>query len=125
MEHMEELTAPRLPKLLKPEAVNFSKLATLSDLGLDQLPFGTITVDFDGAVLFYNEWQSRFTGIPRYLVLNRNFFGEIAPCTRVAAFEGRFRQYVSEFKLTPNFSRLEMFDYIFTFKEFEYVKIVF
>ncbi|HKX27883.1 MAG TPA: hypothetical protein VJ302_09340, partial [Blastocatellia bacterium] len=44
---------------------------------------------------------------------------------RAAAFEGRFRRDVSEFKLTPNFSRIEMFDYIFTFKGFEYVKIIF
>lgn len=124
-EDMEELTAPQQPQLLATQDVDPAQIATMTDLQFDRLPFGVITVDFDGDVVFYNEWQSKFSGIPRYLVLERNFFGEIAPCTRVRAFEGRFFAYVDELKATPNFSRIETFDYVFTFLQFEYVKIVF
>jgi photoactive yellow protein len=123
--HLEELSAPRLPKLVKPEEVNFQDVNMLSEVALDRLPYGLITVDAEGKVLFYNEWQARFAGLPRYLVLGRNFFGEVAPCTRAAVFEGRFRNFVKEHRTTSNSARVEMFDYVFTFVQFEYVRIVF
>ena len=33
--------------------------------------------------------------LPAEAVLGRNFFTEVAPCTRVRAFEGRFRDLAS------------------------------
>lgn len=57
---------------------------------LDLLPYGIIVVDMDGQVLFYNEREEQIAGRSRDAVVGRNFFTEIAPCTRVREFQGRF-----------------------------------
>ncbi len=120
-QHLEELSAPVLLQTVNPNSVDYNHFITLTDDELDRQPFGVITVNAKGEILFYNEWESRFSGLPRYLVLKRNFFEEIAPCTRVPAFAGRFQEYVRN----QRSASLVAFDYVFTFKEFEYVKIVF
>lgn len=61
----------------------------------DDLPFGIIEVDGDGRILTYNRWEEELAGRSRTETLGRNFFREVAPCTAVAAFEGRFREMVA------------------------------
>jgi photoactive yellow protein len=67
-----------------------------SDSELDLLPFGVIGLDAAGVVLRYNLYESRFARLDRNQVLGRNFFQDVARCTRVDNFEGRFRRYVAE-----------------------------
>ena len=62
---------------------------------LDLLPYGVIVTDRDGTVLFYNEREEEIAGRSRADVVGRNFFTDIAPCTRVAAFRERFDQAVA------------------------------
>lgn len=57
----------------------------------DRLPFGFITVDSDGAILRFNAFETRYSGLREEDVLGRNFFRDVAPCTAVREFEGRFR----------------------------------
>lgn len=61
----------------------------------DDLPMGVIEVDGEGLVLTYNRWEEELAGRSRTQTLGRNFFREVAPCTRVAEFEGRFRELVA------------------------------
>jgi photoactive yellow protein len=61
----------------------------------DDLPFGVVEVDSDGDVLTYNRWEEDLAGRTRSHTLGRNFFREVAPCTGVAEFEGRFREMVA------------------------------
>lgn len=61
----------------------------------DDLPFGVVEVDPDGHVLTYNRWEEELAGRTRNQTLGRNFFREVAPCTAVAEFEGRFKEMVA------------------------------
>ena len=104
---MLELTKTPVPDTFTPW-----ELHARSESELDALPFGVIALDGEGAVRRYNLYESRFARIDREQVLGRVFFGEIAPCTRLEAFEGRFRRFVE----TAEPERIERFDFVFDFK---------
>lgn len=63
---------------------------------LDSLPFGAIRLDEQGTILSYNMAEARLTGRDPKKVVGRNFFTEIAPCTNVQSFAGRFREGVAK-----------------------------
>lgn len=62
---------------------------------LDALPFGVIELDAAGVVLAYNRAEEELAGRSRDEVLGRNFFTEIAPCTNVQEFAGRYHEMVT------------------------------
>lgn len=66
---------------------------------LDQLPFGAIRLDTEGKILSYNLTESKLTGRDPKRVVGRNFFTDVAPCTNVQAFAGRFREGVAKGEL--------------------------
>lgn len=66
----------------------------LSPAELDALPFGVIQVDGAGRVVLYNAAESRLSGRPAASVVGRNFFRDIAPCTHLPQFHGRFLEGV-------------------------------
>jgi photoactive yellow protein len=66
----------------------------MADEELDALDFGVIALDEDGIVLRYNLYEARMARLDRNQVLGRNFFHDVAPCTRSEAFQGRFRRAV-------------------------------
>ena len=68
----------------------------MSEQQLDALPFGAIRLDRDGKVLSYNMTESKLTGRDPKRVIGRNFFTEVAPCTNVQAFAGRFREGIAK-----------------------------
>jgi photoactive yellow protein len=76
---------------------------------LDQLPFGAIKLDHDGLILKYNQYESRLSGRSPEEVIGKNFFTEIAPCTNIQEFAGRFKDGVSKGQLNATFK------YRFTF----------
>ena len=61
-----------------------SSLKTLRADQLDGLPYGLVVLDREGAVLQYNDTESRMAKLPKDQVIGRNFFRDIAPCTGVA-----------------------------------------
>ena len=63
---------------------------------LDALPFGAIRLDKSGKILSYNMTESKLTGRDPKRVIGRNFFTDVAPCTNVQAFAGRFREGVAK-----------------------------
>jgi len=68
----------------------------LSDLGavdIDALPFGYIALAPDGTVRKYNRYEADLARTDPHEVLGKNFFREVAPCTQVKEFEGRFRAF--------------------------------
>lgn len=84
----------------------------LTDSELDGLPFGVIGLDESGIILRYNLYESRFARLDRNQVLGRLFFGEVAPCTKGPAFEGRFQRLVAGGEgATP-----ERFPFLFDFR---------
>ncbi|MDP3278961.1 MAG: PAS domain-containing protein [Deltaproteobacteria bacterium] len=78
---------------------------------LDSLPYGLIVLDSEGRVLSYNDAESRMAKLRREQVIGKNFFSDVAPCTRVREFEGRFRAFVR----SGGARMLETFDFVFRF----------
>ena len=68
----------------------------MSEAELDELPFGAIRLDKEGKILSYNTTESKLTGRDPKRVIGRNFFRDVAPCTNVQAFAGRFREGVAK-----------------------------
>jgi photoactive yellow protein len=68
-----------------------NELARMSDVELDSLAFGAIELDSDGKIVRYNAAEADISGRDQAGMVGRNFFADVAPCTRGEAFEGRFR----------------------------------
>lgn len=68
------------------------EISQMSEDQLDALPFGAIRLDTDGTILKFNMSESRLTGRDPRRVTGRNFFTDVAPCTNVQDFAGRFRE---------------------------------
>lgn len=98
---------------LRPDASDAERLGEICRLGpeqLDRLPFGAIKLDRDGTVISYNATESELTGRDPKRVIGRNFFRDVAPCTNVRSFAGRYREGVERGDLH------ESFRYVFDFR---------
>lgn len=82
----------------------------LSPKELDDLPFGAIQLDPEGRILSYNMAEAQISGRSRDEVIGKSFFEEIAPCTNVKEFAGRFREGVAKKDLNY------VFPYLFDFR---------
>lgn len=71
-------------------------ITRMDETQLDELPFGAIRLDKQGKVLSYNMTESKLTGRDPKRVIGRNFFTDVAPCTNVQGFAGRFREGVAK-----------------------------
>jgi photoactive yellow protein len=91
-------------------AVDANELFDLPDSAIDALPFGLIAVSADGTIEQYNAYESRLARLPKERVLGRNFFRDVAPCTAVRDFQGRFERFVHE-----GGDGAESFDFVFQF----------
>jgi photoactive yellow protein len=70
-------------------------LEGLTPEAFDALPFGVVELDPEGVITAYNRAEERLARRRREEVLGRNFFTEVAPCTNVQEFAGRFREMVA------------------------------
>jgi photoactive yellow protein len=70
---------------------------------LDSLPYGVIQLDAQGTVLRYNAYEEGLSGLIRQKVVGKNFFKQIAPCTDMQEFYGRFREGVAAGELHCTF----------------------
>ncbi|HEX6042387.1 PAS domain-containing protein [Longimicrobium sp.] len=76
--------------------VPVENLLQLGPSDYDRLPFGFITVDRDGVIQRFNAFETAYSGMREEDVLGRNFFQDVAPCTSVRDFEGRFRTMIQD-----------------------------
>ncbi len=88
-----------------------SVVDSMTESELDQLPHGAIQLSTDGRVLKFNAYESKLANLKKESVIGKNFFKEVAPCTDVQEFYGRFRTGVAEKNLHENFR------YHFAFKQ--------
>ncbi|MEK6301653.1 MAG: hypothetical protein AABO41_13165 [Acidobacteriota bacterium] len=75
------------------------KIESYSREEFDVLRFGAIKLDKEGVILKYNAYEGRLAGRDPGEVVGKNFFTEVAPCTNVQEFGGRFREGVESGKL--------------------------
>ena len=70
---------------------------------LDNLPYGMIQLDAGGRILRFNAVESRLASLPQEQQIGKHFFTEVAPCTKVQEFYGRFREGVLRESLDSSF----------------------
>jgi photoactive yellow protein len=85
-------------------------LTTLSENDIDDLAFGAIQLDAEGTVLAYNAAEGAITGRDPQDVIGKNFFDDVAPCTKRPAFHGQFKEGVRNGDLNT------MFEYVFDYQ---------
>lgn len=91
------------------DRAEIERIEKLSSDELDRLPFGAIRLDPQGNILAYNRAESALSGRAKESVLGKNFFTQVAPCTNVQAFAGKFRDGVAAKRLHAVFPFI--FDY--------------
>jgi photoactive yellow protein len=64
--------------------------AKLTDAQLDNISFGIIQIDAEGEILMFNDFEAGLTGRQKKAAIGRNFFTDVAICTDVPEFRGRF-----------------------------------
>jgi photoactive yellow protein len=65
-------------------------IESMSHEHLNRLPFGVIRLTAEGTIIAYNDSESSISRRRAVDVIGKNFFTEVAPCTRVAEFYGQF-----------------------------------
>ena len=70
---------------------------------LDLLPYGIIVVDEEGRILYYNAREEEIANRRREDVKGKNFFTQVAPCTQVQEFYGRFKETMHRVGLVADF----------------------
>jgi photoactive yellow protein len=81
----------------------------LSERDLDDLPIGMIQLDANGKILRFNKTEAQLARLNRDNQLGKNFFSEVAPCTKVKEFHGRFVDGLQKKEL------FETFGFVFKF----------
>ena len=82
-------------------------LSKLNDGQIDDLAFGAIELDSTGKIIQFNVAEGAITGRDPKAVVGKNFFNEVAPCTKSPEFYGRFKEGVESGTLNT------MFEYVF------------
>ena len=79
------------------EGVNLAELLPrIPDSIKDGLPFGLVKLDLTGNILEYNMAEGELTGVDPKWAIGKNFFDEVAVCTKTQAFYGRFLEGVKK-----------------------------
>ena len=85
-------------------------LSRMNASQIDKLAFGAVQLDANGTILAYNSAEGEITGRNPKEVVGKNFFKDVAPCTRSPKFEGVFKAGVKAKNLSA------VFDYTFDYK---------
>lgn len=85
-------------------------LSKMDDSQLDDLAFGAIQLDENGTILQYNAAEADITGRDPEAVKGRNFFRDVAPCTNIEEFFGKFKEGVRSGNLNS------LFEYTFDYQ---------
>jgi photoactive yellow protein len=83
----------------------------LTESELDGLPVGMIQLDRNGTVLKFNQTESSLARMDKADAIGRSFFDEVAPCTKVQEFYGKFVEGVENRNLHT------VFPYQFRFRD--------
>ena len=85
-------------------------IARIPRKGRDRMQFGIIELNFDGIIMAYNMGEAKVAGRSAADMIGRNFFTEMAPCTKTPEFYGRFKAGVASGTFSVRF------DYLFDFE---------
>ena len=90
------------------EGVNLAELLPrIPESVKNGLPFGIVKLDLEGTILEYNMAEGQLTGVDPKWAVGKNFFDDVAMCTKTQAFYGRFVEGVKKGFLNV------VFEYVF------------
>lgn len=98
------LTSMNASAPLVPQRDLLAEADDMSGEQLDTLPYGMIQLDANGRILKFNAVESRLASLPQQQQIGKHFFTEVAPCTKVQEFYGRFKEGVVREALDTTFS---------------------
>ena len=78
------------------EGLSVEDIGTITTADLDCLPIGIVRISPTGEILAFNQTESGRFGYQAADVLGKNFFKDVAPCTSVKEFRGRFDALVQK-----------------------------
>ena len=90
------------------------RVTELDLVSADALPFGLVVLDSDARVVVYNRPEAELSGLDQEAVMGSSFFRDVAPCTAVENFQGRFDRLQQR-----KTAAVERFSFIFRFQEGE------
>lgn len=79
----------------QPPTIEF--VERLSDVQLDQLPYGVIGLARDGTIVRYNQAEANLARLDRVDVLGKSFWSTVAPCTATPQFKGRVEAFLADY----------------------------
>jgi len=88
------------------------QILVMSEAQIDAFPIGILRLDRRGNILSYNKAQAEFAHRTAATTVGLNFFRDVAPCTAVKAFQGRFNEAIN----SPGGSIIERFKFEFRFE---------
>jgi photoactive yellow protein len=97
--------------VLTPSDEVLTRADVLSEDELDHLPAGMIQLSRDGTILQFNAVESQLGGVAKNDAVGKNFFDDVAPCTKVKQFHGTFVEGVRKRDLHT------LFPYEFKFRD--------
>ena len=95
-------------------------IGQMTEREIDELTFGAIQLDANGAIMTFNATEGSITGRDPRAVIGKNFFRDVAPCTGTPEFEGVFRsgvkagslntlfEYTFDYQMTPTKVKVHM-----------------
>jgi len=83
-------------------------LLAMSPAEINALPQGIIRLNAAGKILYYSQTQATIVGRTVAETIGKNFFTEVAPCTDVKGFHGRFIDFAA-----TSGARIESFNFLF------------
>lgn len=86
------------------------RIFTMDRAELDAYPHGVITLDRSAKILRYNRAEALLARRDQDTTVGLNFFRDVAPCTAVQDFMGRFETFAAK-----KDSGVERFDFTFRF----------
>jgi len=92
------------------DAFDISKALQLHGGDLDAMPYGVIQVDAEGTILEYNAYERSMANMGAREVIGKNFFRDVAPCTAIRDFQGRFGDFMKSADTS-----IEPFEFLFAF----------
>ncbi len=105
------MTPPASPDPLDSPDALLGAADDMTPAELDALPYGMIQLDATGRIMKYNAVESRLASLDQQATIGKHFFSEVAPCTKVQAFHGRFKEGIVRESLD------ETFTFHFAFKQ--------
>ncbi|GAC1392944.1 MAG: hypothetical protein NVSMB31_11660 [Vulcanimicrobiaceae bacterium] len=87
-----------------------SQLLSLERSDFDSYPSGIIMMKRDGTILEYNKAEAKLARREGVKTVGLNFWTDVAPCTAVKDFKGRFDQFAAQTGVG-----VERFDFVFKF----------